>query len=159
TRLSSTETLPSLAACRKTEAAGLPLLEKCFDLRKARLGADHPDLIVPMNNLASAYRADGKLDRALPLFQEVALAVEKGRFEHVEAYGMIVNLVDCYTQLKQPDQAEMWRRKWLAVVKGRSGADSAAYARELASLGEMLLSQQKWKEAETVFRDALSIRE
>ena len=46
------------------------LLEKARTTRQAKLGPEHPDTLESMNNLALAYRAAGKLDLALPLFEE-----------------------------------------------------------------------------------------
>jgi tetratricopeptide (TPR) repeat protein len=137
----------------------LLLQEESFQLHKARLGADHPDTLVSMNNLAMAYRAARKPDLALPLIREAALGVEKRRFAHEHARPIVANLIGCHEQLEQFDQAAVWRRKWLAVVKAQSGADSAAYAGELAALGSNLLLQHKWTEAETVLRAGLAIRE
>src|SRR5262249_2180678 len=110
-------------------------------------------------NLGVAYRDAGKLDLALPLFREAALGVEKRRFAGKNAGQIVIDLIVCHEQLKQFDQAEAWHRKWLAVVKGQSGADSAAYASQLAALGWNLLQQHRWTEAETVLRDGLAIRE
>ncbi len=73
--------------------------------------------------------------------------------------GRIVgNLSDCHERLKQFDQAEVWRRKWRAVVKERAGPESAAYAGELAGLGLNLLLQQKHAEAEKTLRECLTLR-
>jgi hypothetical protein len=85
--------------------------------------------------------------------------MESRRFGHEHAGRIVANLIACHEHLKQFDQAEAWRRKWLAVVKGQSGADSVAYAGELAGLGSNLLHQQKWADAETFLRDGLAIRE
>jgi tetratricopeptide (TPR) repeat protein len=137
----------------------LPLLEESLQLHKDKQGADHPETLTSMNNLAMAYRAAGQLDRALPLVREAALGVEKRSFAHEHARAIVANLIGCYERLKQYQQAEAWRRKWLAVVEARSGADSAAYASELAGLGVFLLVQKKWPEAETVARACLAIRE
>ncbi len=39
-------------------------------LWKAKLGDKHLDTLTSMNNLANAYRAAGRLDRSLPLYEE-----------------------------------------------------------------------------------------
>jgi hypothetical protein len=45
------------------------------------------------------------------------------------------------------------------VVKERNGADSTAYASELAALGLHLLNQKKWTAAETILKECLVIRD
>jgi tetratricopeptide (TPR) repeat protein len=137
----------------------LPLSEETLKLSKAKLGADHPDTLTCMNNLAAAYYAAGNLDRALPLFQEAATRMEQRRFLHQGARRIVNNLAACHEQLHQFAEAETWRRKWLAVVKERDGVDSLPYASELAALGQNLLQQQKWTDAETVLRESLALRE
>ena len=82
-----------------------------------------------------AYRAAGRLDLALPLFEEAAAGIEKRRFQHEHARGIINNLAYCLEQLKQFDQAELWRRKWLAVVKERAGTDSVCLRRRTGRTG------------------------
>jgi tetratricopeptide (TPR) repeat protein len=111
-----------------------------------------------MDSLAKGYQAAGKLDLALPLYQEAAVGIEKRGFQHEHAGRVVNNLSGCYEQLGKFDQAERWRRKWLAVVKERSGADSLAYATELAAFGWNLLQQKKWNDAEAGLRDCLTIR-
>jgi tetratricopeptide (TPR) repeat protein len=137
----------------------LPLLEDAMKLTKAKRGNDHPHTLTSINNLAAAYQAVGKLDLALPLFQEAAAGVEKRLFQHDNADWIVNNLIDCHEQLRQYDQAEPWRRKWLAVVKDRSGVDSVAAADVLVALGWNLLRQKKWTGAEAVLRDCLAIRQ
>jgi tetratricopeptide (TPR) repeat protein len=142
---------------RKLDLA-LPLYQDTLKLRTAKLGADHPDTLMSMNNLAGAYQEGGKLDLALPLFEEAAAGMEKRRFQHLHAARTVNNLISCQERLKQFDQAEPWRRKWLAVVKKRSGAESAASADELAALGSNLLQQENWTNAEAVLCECLAIR-
>jgi serine/threonine protein kinase len=134
------------------------LCKETLKLQKAKLGADHPDTLASMNNLASGYQAAGKLDLALPLFQEAVAGMQKRRFQHQLAAGMVHNLIRCHERLKQLDQAERWQRQWLALVKDQAGPDSLAYADELAGLGSILLKQQQWTGAEAVLRDSLAIR-
>jgi tetratricopeptide (TPR) repeat protein len=137
----------------------LPLYEENLKLTRAKLGSDHPHTFTGMNNLALAYQAAKRLDLALPLLQEAAAGVEKMRFQHEHADRIVTNLVNCHEQLKQYDQAEPWRRKWLAVLQEQSGVDSVAAASALSGLGLNLLQQQKWTDAEAVLRECLAIRE
>jgi hypothetical protein len=137
----------------------LPLLETTHKLMEAKLGVDHPNTLISMTALALGYRAAGKLKQSLPLLQEAAAGMEKKHFEHENAGGIVNGLIGCYEELKQLDHAEAWRRKWLAVVKERAGADSPAYSAELAGLGLNLIQQKKWTDAEAALRESLAIRQ
>jgi hypothetical protein len=58
-----------------------------------RLGPDHPDTLMSMNDLASAYRDAGKYDRARPLFEET-LALRKSKLgpDHPDTLQSMSNL-------------------------------------------------------------------
>jgi tetratricopeptide (TPR) repeat protein len=148
----------SYQAAGKLDLA-LPLYEEVLKLTEARLGADHPDTLACTYNLAVGYGDVGKLDLALPLHRRAAAGVEKLRFQHPSAARIVSNLIGIYEHLKQYDRSEPWRRKWLAVVKERSGPDSVAYAGELRILGRNLLAQKKWADAELVVREFLAVCE
>jgi tetratricopeptide (TPR) repeat protein len=143
------------SAGRTVEA--ITLLEQVRDARVKKLGADHPDTLTTLNNLAEAYQDAGKLEQALPLFEQAARGVEKRQFVHQYAGRIIGSLSTCREQLKQCEPAEAWRRKWLAVVRERAGPESAAYAGELAALGNNLLLQRKHAEAEQTLRECLAL--
>jgi serine/threonine protein kinase/tetratricopeptide (TPR) repeat protein len=152
----------NLAKCY--QAAGkldraLPLFEETLKTARAKLGPEHNVTLVTMANLATAYRAAGKLERALPLLQEPARSMEKKRFQPGNAVAFVNSLIICHEELKQFDQAEAWRRKWLAVLKARAGAESPAYTGALAGLGLNLLKQEKWTDAEAAVRECLTIRQ
>jgi len=76
---------------------------------------------------------------------------------HSDARQIIDNLCVCQEGLQQYDQAEVWRRKWLAAVKENGRTESEAYAEDLMSLGSNLLAQNKHAEAEAVLRECLGI--
>ncbi len=137
----------------------VPLSEETLKLMRARLGSDHPETLTCMNNLARGYQDAGIPARALPLFLEAAEGVEKSQFQHEYPQGIVEGLIACYERLGQFDQAEAWRRKWLPVLKERSGAESAAYAAGLSTLGLNLIEQKKFTDAEVVLREGLAIRE
>jgi tetratricopeptide (TPR) repeat protein len=135
------------------------LFEECLKFSKAQSGADHPGTLTTMNELATTYTAAGKLEKALELFEQAATSIEKGGFRYPYTPLLIRNTINTYERDKQFDKAEGWRRKWLAVVKDRSGADSLPYADELAGLGSNLSRQGKFADAEQVLLECLTIRE
>jgi tetratricopeptide (TPR) repeat protein len=123
------------------------------------LVAYHLDTLTSMNNLAVSYQDAGRLDLALALFQEAATGLEKKGIQHEYADWIINSLIRSHEKLKQFDQAEVWRWKWLAVVKKQTGPDSVAVASELLALGQNQISQKKWIDAEVVLRECLAIGE
>jgi tetratricopeptide (TPR) repeat protein len=137
----------------------LPLLEETHQLLKAKLGADHPITLGSMCNLGVGYWDAGKVDKAMPLLMEAAAGMEKIRFQSQHAGVLVDSLAAYQERLKQFDQAEAWRRKWLPVLKKRAGAESTAYARELVGLGWNLLQQKRFTDAETQLRECLAIRQ
>lgn len=112
-----------------------------------------------MGYLAMGYQVAGKLAKALPLFKEAATGIELRRFQHEHVKHIISNTIAAYEAAKQFDKVETWRRKWLAMVKAEAGAESPAYALELASLGLPLSKLSHFAEAEAVLRECLAIRE
>jgi serine/threonine protein kinase/tetratricopeptide (TPR) repeat protein len=137
----------------------IALFTQVRDVRMNSLGADHPHTLDTLAGLGLTYEAAGNPEQAVPLLQQAGLGIERRHFVHPNA-GLIVGaLVDCLERLKQYQQAEAWRKKWLAIVKERSGAESLPYATEMALLGKNLLKQKKWTEAEATLRDCLAIRE
>jgi tetratricopeptide (TPR) repeat protein len=123
------------------------------------LGARHPETLTTLDDLGLAYQNAGQLDKALPLFQQVVAGLEKMNYAQAEAESWVRNLCECHERLNQYDQAEVWRRKWLAVVKAKEGPGSAAYAKELAGLASNLLRQKKYADAEPFLREGLAIRQ
>jgi tetratricopeptide (TPR) repeat protein len=145
------------AASKPAEAIAVGEQMRAIQVKK--LGTDHPDTLTTLATLALAYEDAGKRELALPLFQQAAAGIEKRQFVHPQAGLIVDSLSECYERLKQFDQAETWRRKWLAVVKERSGTDSLYYASELAVFGLNLLAQKKWPDADSALHDCLAIRE
>src|SRR5262249_18751914 len=122
----------------------IALFEQVRDARVKKLGADHSNTLTTLNNLALAYQAAGRLPEAIDLFDQGGPAIAKRRFQHEHAGPIIGNTSGAYEQAGQLDKAEGWRRQWLTVLKPKAGADSPAYASDLAALGLNLLRQKKW---------------
>ena len=138
----------------------LPLHEQALALMKVKLGIDHPNTLTSMNNLAVSYRAAGKLDQALSLLEEtLALRKTKLGVDHPYTLASMNTLAVTYQAADKPDRAMPLLREMAEIVKRKSGVDSSKYAGALASLGQNLLQQKLWAEAESALRDALKIRE
>ena len=62
---------------------------------KSKLGSDHPNTLSSMNNLAKGYQAAGKLDKALPLYEET-LALRKTKLgpDHPDTITSMSNLAE-----------------------------------------------------------------
>ncbi|MFO0812044.1 MAG: serine/threonine-protein kinase [Gemmatales bacterium] len=124
-----------------------------------KLGSDHTYVYMTSNNLANAYIAANKLPQAIAVLEQVTRSIEKKGFSHEYAQHFISNLIAVCEQAEQWGNAELWRRKWLIVIKQKSVVESAEYAGGLTALGLNLLQQKKWTDAQVVLRESLAIRE
>ncbi len=138
-------------------AEAIDMLTKAHDAFVRKQNTEHPGALAILTNLAAAHLADGNLKQALPRFQQAAASVEKLKFLHVAAGDIVGNLSGCHELLKQYPEAEVWRRKWLAFVKEKDGPESGPYAGALIGLGDNLLKQKKYADAEPILRDAQRI--
>jgi tetratricopeptide (TPR) repeat protein len=137
----------------------LPLQEEALRLMRAHLGSDHVHTLTCANNLGLRYQDTGRLEQALALHEEAVIGIEQRRFQHEHAGRIVHHFTNVLEENKQFSKAESWRRKWLAVVKEKSGAESTSYADELASLGLNLLNQMKFLDADAVLRECLAVRQ
>jgi tetratricopeptide (TPR) repeat protein len=144
-------------AGRTSEA--IALFEHIRDIRVQKLEAENLDALTTLGDLAWAYANAGKREQAISVFQRAAVGLEKRKFAHKDAGAIIGRMCECQEYLKKHAEAEVWRRKWLAVLKEKSGADSIDYAEASAALGWNLVQQQKWVEVEMVLRPCLSVRQ
>ncbi len=64
--------------------------------QRAKLGSEHPNTLLTMNNLAFACQAAGKLDKALPLFEEAATGIPRIPIRNwFLRLGNLYDIVDC----------------------------------------------------------------
>jgi tetratricopeptide (TPR) repeat protein len=85
-------------------------------------------------------------------------AVELARpAEEPDFQRLVSALSDAYA--RRHAKVEPLLRELVAVARQSEGADSPTYAEHLAPLGQNLLVQRKYAEAETVLRECLGIRQ
>ena len=100
-----------------------------MEKRRATLDPDHPDTLTSMNNLAMAYQADGKLERALPLFEET-LEKRKAKLEpdHPETLLSMNNLANAYRADHKLDRAMSALRADSGEAQGKARAGPPRHA-------------------------------
>jgi hypothetical protein len=99
------------------------------------------------------------LSQALPLFEQALTGLEKRKYQHSSASGILSGACSAYEEADQFDQAEIWRRKWREELKQREGTESPGYFKESFSLGINLIHQKKYSDAEPILRESLQLGE
>jgi serine/threonine protein kinase/tetratricopeptide (TPR) repeat protein len=133
-------------------AEAIPLLEQTRDQKARLLGADHPETLSQQHNLAGAYKTAGHPERALVLWRQAAEAMEKKKFQDQFAWTIVGNLISTLIIERQPEEAETWYRRWLALVP-----EAPDYGAALSELAQDLGGRQAWMEAEVVLREAVNV--
>ena len=123
-------------------------MQRSLALRKQHLGPDHPDTITSMNDLAGACQAAGKLDLALPLFEEM-LKVWKAKLgpDHPDTAGTMASLGSLLIEKRLFTEDEPLLRECLTIrEKTKPDAWTTFNARRLLGLAH--LGQKKYADAE-----------
>ena len=108
-----------------------------------------------MGFLALTYKAAGKLDLALPLFEKCYGAAKK--YPELRLEGTF--LLDAYLQAEKPEQAAALVKKLLADAPCQWPKESPELAGEFARIALLLLQAKAFTEAEPLLRESLAIRE
>jgi serine/threonine protein kinase len=95
-----------------------------LDLRKAKLGPDHPDTLSSMNNLAASYADLGRQREALTLCEET-LKLMKAKLgpDHPDTLTSMNNLALSYAALGRHQEALTLREETLKLMKAKLGPD------------------------------------
>src|SRR5688572_6647218 len=111
-----------------------------------------------MHSLARVYRAAGKLEQALLLFEET---LERRNAElgpkHPDTILSLGDLGVANLAAKRPDRGLPHLRDFVARQRERLGSDNPRLAAALASVGENMLKYEQPAEAEPVLRECLAI--
>jgi lipopolysaccharide biosynthesis regulator YciM len=104
----------------------LPLFEATLERQKDTLGADHPDTLVTMRNLASVYESTRQFKKAVSLY-EFTLARQQARFpDHPQTLALTTDLVVAYRAAGQPGKAMPLFLKLLEKRRADLGPEARA---------------------------------
>ncbi len=135
------------------------LLRSGLDIREQNFGADHPLVAQNLINLADLLVAADKATEAEPLLKR-ALSIEESNLGPQHSYVALIEreLIDILqTQPTKLAEAEKYARRLLQYDQTVSGEDSLLTARDLESLGKILIAQDKIAEAKPLIEKARSI--
>ena len=140
--------------------AGLDALkryEETLALRKAKLGPDHPDTLMSMNDLASSYSALGRHAEALKLYEET-LALRKAKLgpDHPDTLVTMNMLADAYRRAGRYAEADPFSREALAIgLKKLSAEIPASDWQRLHERGELYARGGQWQKAAADYTAAI----
>jgi len=137
----------------------LPWFEQCLSATRERLGDDHPDVAISLNNLAVPYSSQGKYSEAEPLLkQALEMKTQLLGDDPLSVVKNLHNLASLYKSQGRYDEPEPLYLQALELYKRLLRDDYPDAAIILNSLAELYLSQGKYSEAESLFLQALEKR-
>ncbi len=148
----------------------LPLAENTFKLAKTKLGPDNPGTRNTMNgltgayqnamlNLATAYQAAGKLDLALPLFEET-LKLQKAKLgpDHPDTLTTMGSLASAYRAAGKLDLALPLFEETLKLQKAKLGYDHPNTLNTMNNLASAYRAAGKLDLALPLFEETLKLQ-
>ncbi len=130
----------------------MPLFEETLALRKAKLGPEHADTLRCMANLARAYQAAGRPDRALPLLRELAdLWKRKAGADSTQYAGALAPFALYVLQQEKWTEAETILREILTIRETKAPDDWSTFNTK-SMLGGALHGQKQYAAAELLLR-------
>jgi hypothetical protein len=135
------------------------LEEEARALYTKHRGADHPDTLMAMNNLANSYEALGRASDALKLREET-LALRKARLgaDHPDTLGSMNNLALSYKTLGRLGDALKLYEETLALRKAKLGADHSDTLETMNNLAECYQILGRLDDALKLREETLALR-
>ncbi len=132
-----------------------PWFKQCMSVTQARLGSEHPDVALSINNLAVLYYSQGRYSEAEPLLvQALELRKRLLGLEHPDVAQSINNLAGLYESQGRYSEAESLVLQALELNKRLLGSEHPNVALSLAVL---YYSQRRYSEAEPFLVQALEL--
>jgi serine/threonine-protein kinase len=136
------------------------LFREALAIQEKKLGPDHPEVAMTLNNLGIVYGYGGELDKAETIFQR-ALRIREAALGpgHPDVAMTINNLALVRTAQKRYDEADKLFRRALAIRERALPPDHPDLAATLESLALLAQNQHRYTEALPLHARALKIWE
>jgi tetratricopeptide (TPR) repeat protein len=137
-----------------------PLVRHALATAEASFGNQHPNVAVPLNNLAWLLKETNRLDEAEPLMRR-ALDIDQASFgkEHPRVAVQLSNLAQLLQDTNRLEEAEPLMQRALDIDQASFGNQHPNVARDLNNLAQLLQDTNRREEAEPLMRRALAIDE
>jgi tetratricopeptide (TPR) repeat protein len=142
---------------RWEEAAKLQV--QVMETSKTKLGADHPDTLKSMNNLASTYMEQGRWLEAEKLnIQVMETSKTKLGPDHPGTLTSMHNLASIYTEQGRWLEAEKLNIQVMEIRKTKLGPDHPNTLTSMNNLASTYMEQGRWLEAEKLNIEVMETR-
>ncbi|KZP22291.1 TPR-like protein [Athelia psychrophila] len=132
------------------------LYGRALQAQEKQLGADHPDTMAIVNNLALLHESQGKLDEAESLYARALAGKEKQLgADHPDTLATVGNLAGLYETQGKLDEAESLYARALAGLEKQLGADHPSTLMTVHNFAYLRNQQGRQQEAEVLYRRAL----
>jgi tetratricopeptide (TPR) repeat protein len=127
--------------------------EKAFtqvmEVRKNKLGLNHPGTLSSMANLALTYRKQGRWEEAEQLFVEVMETCKnKLGLDHPDTLSSMANLASTYRKQGRWEEAEQLFVEVMETRKNKLGLDHPDTLSSMGNLASTYRNQGRWEEAQ-----------
>jgi tetratricopeptide (TPR) repeat protein len=137
-----------------------PLSQRGLQIREAKLGKDHPDVAISLNNLALLYDEMGQHAKAEALYRR-SLQIREAKLgkDHPDVATSLDNLGSLYRVMDQYAKAEPLLQRGLDIREAKLGKDHPDVAQSLNSLARLYLDMGHYGKAGPLYLRGLNIRE
>jgi eukaryotic-like serine/threonine-protein kinase len=133
-------------------------LRAAFELREAVLGADHPDTINSLANLATALAELGEQEAAVQSYERgIDEASRTLGADHPRVAGYETNLAELLGRMGEPERALVHAQRAVETYRRTLPPDHPWIISALMNLSTVHSARADWDAAESVLRDALEI--
>ncbi|OYW74057.1 MAG: hypothetical protein B7Z37_19280 [Verrucomicrobia bacterium 12-59-8] len=152
--------LSLLLKTKSLYAQAEPLIRRALQIDQDSYGAEHPDVAIRLNNLATLLQATNRLAEAEPLMRR-ALQIDEASYgpEHPDVAIDLNNLAQLLQARNRLAEAEPLMRRALQIDEASYGPEHPNVAIRLNNLAQLLKVTNRLAEAEPLMRRALQIDE